>query len=132
LFTGLVVVVFALTLLFVAAKQAWQSAARRGGATRVTGQVSRHVEVPSDGAGGATFRLEVRFRYRGQDHVCATESSTAFPRRLGRSVSVLIPPAGPRHARVQTLGEAWGLTLLWGWLGVAFLAGGVVLILAGP
>jgi hypothetical protein len=120
----------ALALIGWAVQHSWQSMMFRRHAVRLAGRIVAHVPEPGDGDGPPGFRLVVAFDYRDRRYVCHSGWSTSRPRAIGRPMAVLVPKGGPDFARVHAFAEWWGLSVLLGFVGLALLAAGLVLIAA--
>lgn len=125
-----VIMLGGLGLLVLAAKGAGHAFAFRRTSNRVIGRVRSHVPAPSDEDGLPMFSLDVEFEHRGRQYACRSDWSESRPRKIGRPCVVLVPHGRPREARLGTIWESWGETLIFGVMGAATLAFGVLLIVS--
>jgi len=84
-------------------------------------------------AGGSRITFAPEFSFKAADgrvfSVTSTFSSNPASFDVGDTVSVLYQPDRPEHARIDSFGQLWGISLIVGGIGSAFLAVALAVIL---
>ncbi len=99
-------------------------------AVRAQGEVIDLLHVESDDDGDGTWKPRVRFRTAAGETIEFESSTSSNPPSydIGEAVQVLHAPGHPRNARIDGFFSLWGMSLIFGAIGTAFLV--VVLVLA--
>ncbi|SFO30927.1 Protein of unknown function [Variovorax sp. PDC80] len=99
-------------------------------AVHAQGEVIDLLHVESDDDGDGTWKPRVRFRTAAGETIDFESSTSSNPPsyEVGEAVRVLHAPGNPRNARIDSFFSLWGMPIVFGAIGTAFLV--VVLVLA--
>jgi len=124
-FGGIAASLFAVALLVAAHTVYFMRSA-----VHAQGEVIELLHVESDDDGDGTWKPRVRFRTAAGETIDFESSTSSNPPsyEVGEAVRVLHAPGDPRNARIDSFFSLWGMSIVFGAIGMAFLV--VVLVLA--
>jgi hypothetical protein len=134
---GLVFLIVSLGLLGVAGFFTLNTLRFLDRSVSVQGTITALVPVTRSGSdqdgGGSQITYAPEFSFTAADgrvfSVTSTFSSNPASFDVGDTVSVLYQPDHPDHARIDSFGQLWGISLIVGGIGAVFLAVALAVIL---